>query len=260
MHSHVPCRLGCFLLWLRLCFFPVCGFFSFLLLSNRPWPSMIQVGFSSVLVSLHLLSPRWGTADTETKDPHPIYLDLYNSFLTSHHSRIYLPTAPKNRWWGCCCSSFLTKSEYNKPYACRLPSDSSIYTAEPRAILVALRHVYHSEGKSFLILSHSASALHNLTCDRPALAKIHDLYLQLIRGDEFIPLLDISIPLLDISIFELWQQEWDESPPNNVLKLWAMVTMGTASIKFFIILLLLLIIIPGSSKAKWKPSSIQHCS
>ena len=40
----------------------------------------------------------------------------------------------------------------NKPFTCRLPDDSSIYTAELRAILLALKHVYYSEGKSFDII------------------------------------------------------------------------------------------------------------
>ena len=41
----------------------------------------------------------------------------------------------------------------NKPFTCRLPDDSSIYTADLRAILLALRYVYYSKEKSFLILS-----------------------------------------------------------------------------------------------------------
>ena len=34
----------------------------------------------------------------------------------------------------------------NKPFTCRLPDDSSIYTAELRAILLAVKHVYYSKG------------------------------------------------------------------------------------------------------------------
>ena len=40
-------------------------------------------------------------------------------------------------------------------FTCLLPDDSSIYTAEMRAILLALKHVYYSKEKSFLILSDS---------------------------------------------------------------------------------------------------------
>ena len=35
----------------------------------------------------------------------------------------------------------------NKHFTCQLPDDSSIYTAELRAILLALKHVYYSKGK-----------------------------------------------------------------------------------------------------------------
>ena len=36
----------------------------------------------------------------------------------------------------------------NKPFTCRLPDNSSIYTAELRGILLALKHVSCSKGKS----------------------------------------------------------------------------------------------------------------
>ena len=51
----------------------------------------------------------------------------------------------------------------NKPFTCRLPDDSSVYTAELRAILLSLKHVYYSKGKSFLILSDSLSSLQSIT-------------------------------------------------------------------------------------------------
>ena len=47
----------------------------------------------------------------------------------------------------------------NKSFTCRLPDDSSIHTAELRAILLALKHVHYSKEKSFLILSDSLSSL-----------------------------------------------------------------------------------------------------
>ena len=52
-----------------------------------------------------------------------------------------------------------------KTYACRLFADSSIYTAELRAIRVTLKHIYISKEKSFLILSDflpALQAIHNL--------------------------------------------------------------------------------------------------
>ena len=75
----------------------------------------------------------------------------------------------------------------SRPYACRLPGDSSVYTAELRAILLALKHVYQSKAIFFLlILSDSLSALQaiqNLKYDHPVLIKIYELYSQLIQEE-----------------------------------------------------------------------------
>ena len=133
----------------------------------------------------------------------------------------------------------------NKPFTCRLPDDSSIYTAELRAILLALRHVYYSKGKSFLILSDSLSSLQsilNLKYDHPILVRILELYTEMTRGRREIVFIwfpghvgirgnsaadsaakdafdgDISVELIPFSdlksrtnkyILELWQSEWD---------------------------------------------------
>ena len=53
-------------------------------------------------------------------------------------------------------------------------------------IPLALKHVYHSKHKSFLILSDSLSALqaiHNLKYDHPILITIHELFSQLIQEE-----------------------------------------------------------------------------
>ena len=138
----------------------------------------------------------------------------------------------------------VSSRNYKKPYAYRLPGDSSIYTAELRAILLALKHVYHSKQKSFLILSDSLSALqaiHNLKYDHPVLIKIHELYSQLIQEEREI--IFVWVPghvgirgnsaawwrylgwtnilfwpqtsLVWITVFELCQREWDEYPENK---------------------------------------------
>ena len=75
---------------------------------------------------------------------------------------------------------------YKKPYSCRLPGDSSIYPAELRAVLLTLKHVYHSKQKSFLILSDSLSALqaiHDLKYANPVLINIFELYPQLLQEE-----------------------------------------------------------------------------
>ena len=73
----------------------------------------------------------------------------------------------------------VSTKQINKP-TCRLPDDSSVYTAELWAILLALKHVYCSKRKSFLILSDSLSSLQsafNLKYDHPVLVQILELYL-----------------------------------------------------------------------------------
>ena len=76
---------------------------------------------------------------------------------------------------------------YEKPYTCRLPNVSSVFTAELRAILLAVRHVYHSQENSFLILSDSLSSLqarHNMKYDHHILIINHELHSDLLFNEE----------------------------------------------------------------------------
>ena len=67
----------------------------------------------------------------------------------------------KGRREGCCCSSVVCCSK--QPLSsCRLRDHCSIYKAEPQAILLALKQVYQSKEKKFLIFSDSLSALQAL--------------------------------------------------------------------------------------------------
>ena len=62
-----------------------------------------------------------------------------------------------------------------------MPGVSSIFTAELRAILLALKHVYRSK-EEILILSDFLSApqaIHNLKYDHPVFINIHELFSQL---------------------------------------------------------------------------------
>ena len=75
-------------------------------------------------------------------------------------------------------------NEFKKTFTCRLPEDSSIDTADLRAILLALKHIYCPKGKSFLILSDSLSSLRsilNLKYDHPVLVQILELYTEMTR-------------------------------------------------------------------------------
>ena len=72
---------------------------------------------------------------------------------------------------------------------CRLPDDSPIYTAELRAILLALNHVYCSKEISFLILSDSLSSLKavfNLKYGHPILVQIPELCIDLTKEGKVI--------------------------------------------------------------------------
>ena len=124
-----------------------------------------------------------------------------------------------------------------------------------RAILLALRHVYYSKEKSFLILSDSLSSLQsilNLKYDHPVLVQILELYTEMTREGREIVFIwvpshvgirgnsaadsaakdaldgDISVELIPFSdlkprtnkyILELWQSEWDEFPENKLYKI-----------------------------------------
>nr|KAG5700906.1 hypothetical protein BaRGS_012313 [Batillaria attramentaria] len=69
----------------------------------------------------------------------------------------------------------------------RLADGSSVYSAELRAILLALRHVYQSVECNFLILTDSLSALqalHGRRLDHPLLVLIHELHASLIADNK----------------------------------------------------------------------------
>ena len=78
----------------------------------------------------------------------------------------------------------ISTKQSKKTFTCWLPDNSSICTAELRAILLALKHVYYSKEKSFLILSDSLSSLQsilNLKYDHPVLVQILELYTEMTR-------------------------------------------------------------------------------
>ena len=144
----------------------------------------------------------------------------------------------------------VSTKQIKKSFACRLPDNSSIYTAELRAILLALKHVYYSKEKSFLVLSDSLSSLQsilNLKYDHPVVVQILELYTEMTRKGREIVFIwvpghvnirgnsaadsaakdaldgDISVelrPKVTHKFFlELWQSEWDEFPENKLYKI-----------------------------------------
>ena len=147
----------------------------------------------------------------------------------------------------------VVRSHTRVPTSCRLPDHCSIYTAELKAIILALKHVYNIEDSNkFLILSDSLSALQalkNLKTDHPFLACIHEILSTLrkknkqivfmwipghvnIRGNETadrlakmalekdplksdVPFTDLK-PLVNHYLFSTWQNEWDEQVQNKL--------------------------------------------
>ena len=141
-----------------------------------------------------------------------------------------------------------------KPFTCWLPDNSSVYTAELRAILLALKHVYYSKEESFLILSDSLSSLQSTLNLKyhTVLVQILELYPEMTRegrkivfiwvpchvgiwgnsaadsaakdaleGDilvELIPFSDLK-PCTNKYILELWQSDWDEFPENKLYQI-----------------------------------------
>ena len=71
----------------------------------------------------------------------------------------------------------------NHPTQHRLPDNCSIYSAELKAIILALKRVYQSKRSSFVIVSDSLSALQAISTRKishPFLAEIHDLHSDLV--------------------------------------------------------------------------------
>ena len=110
-----------------------------------PWKLSVPV------VRFNLTSFKKDTTNPE------IYKQLYLQLISEY------PLSEKNFTDGSktedgVAAAAVSTKRINKPFTCRLPDDSSVYTAELRAILLALKHVYYSKGKSFLILSDSLSS------------------------------------------------------------------------------------------------------
>ena len=189
----------------------------------------------------------------DTTNPE-IYKQLYLQLISEYPLSEKIFTDSSKTEEGVAAAAVSTK-RMKKTFTCRLPDDCSIYTAELRAILLALKHVHYSKEKSFLILSDSLSSLQsilNLKYDHPVLVQILELYTETTRQGSKIVFIwvpghvgirgnsaadsaaedaldgDISvelIPFLDLKlctnkyILELWQSEWDEFPENKLYKI-----------------------------------------
>jgi kelch-like protein 2/3 len=155
-------------------------------------------------------------------------------------------------------SAAVSNRDFKQPMQLRLPDGSSVYSAELKAILLALKRIYQSKRKSFLIVSDSLSALEAISTRKlthPFLVDIHDLYTKLtsegkiivflwapshigIYGNEIADLaaknalgLDIPkfpsqfVPFTDLRrktnsyCFQLWQERWSSLTNNKLFKI-----------------------------------------
>ena len=119
----------------------------------------------------------------ETTNPRT-YKEFYLQLISEYPSSDFFFFFFFDGWPGVAAAAVSTKCS-RKRLTCRLPDDSSIYTAELRAILLALKRIYCSKRKSFLILSDSLSslkAIFNLKYEHPVLVQILELYMDLIKN------------------------------------------------------------------------------
>lgn len=82
----------------------------------------------------------------------------------------------------CFAAAAVSYKYFRKPYTYRLRDNSSINTGKLQAIILTLRHTYHFQGKSFLIMSSSLSsppAIFDMKCNHLILAKNPELHLEL---------------------------------------------------------------------------------
>jgi kelch-like protein 2/3 len=76
----------------------------------------------------------------------------------------------------------VSNKNFNVPLQLRLPDGSSVYSAELRAIILALKRIYQSQNNTFLVVSDSLSSLEAISrrkITHPLLVDIHDLHTEL---------------------------------------------------------------------------------
>ena len=128
------------------------------LVDNAPSLDIIAWKLSVPAVRFDLTSFKKDTTNPE------IYKQFYLQLISEYPLSEYFFTVGSKTEKGVAAAGVSTK-RINKPFTCRLPDDSSVYTAELRAqtcLALALKHVYYSKEKSFLILSDPLSSLVNI--------------------------------------------------------------------------------------------------
>ena len=87
----------------------------------------------------------WPVLKKDTTNPE-IYKQFYLQLISEYPLSEKMFTDGSETEEGVAAAGVSTK-QIKKPFTCQLPDNSSIYTAELRAILLALKHVYYSKEK-----------------------------------------------------------------------------------------------------------------
>jgi kelch-like protein 2/3 len=155
-------------------------------------------------------------------------------------------------------AAVVCQTKYDKPVKLRIPDFSSIYTAELKALQLALQEIPNLNNNNFLILSDSLSALSALSSgnsSHPFLPDIRDTYTRFIsRGKKIVFMwipshvgiygnvladkaakeaLELEIPRVPFQFvphsdfgckiskycLKLWQQKWSREVNNKLFKI-----------------------------------------
>ena len=119
------------------------------------------------------------------KDTNSFIFYLFLNSLHQGKSLLMAQGQMKEFCFGCLvvfAAAAVSYKYFRKLYTCRLHDNSSINTGKLQAIILTLRHAYHFQGKSFLIMSSSLSsppAIFDMKCNHLILAKNPELHLEL---------------------------------------------------------------------------------
>jgi ribonuclease HI len=158
----------------------------------------------------------------------------------------------------------VTGKHFKSCFSERLPDNSSIYSAELRAILLALKSAYQSRQDKFLIVSDSLSSIQSLASMKlthPTLSEIHDLHSKVVREGKRITFLWVPshvgirgntavdaaakdalglepselnpyVPYADYKclvgkyVHKLWQEQWSQQEDNKLFQIMPKLSDG----------------------------------
>ena len=236
----------------------------------QPHLDAAKLSMERVEITVPPLTPPWmletpevnlWLTDFEKSDTNDaVYLSLFNE-LSSRYKDFYKIFTDGSKSSDKVGAASAAGVEFEKVFKTGMPSCSSIYSAELQALILALKMVYQSKRKNFLILSDSLSSLTSIKerkLDHPFLLDFFEYYKMLceegkrvvlawvpshvgIRGNTAADTAakdalssevpdDLKTKFSDLKanthkyVKELWQIEWDKTPGNKLHKLQPIVS------------------------------------